>query len=164
MTVIAFDPYFDEQFALANNIEAVELNELLRRSDFVTLHLALTKSTRHLIDANALSLMRPDAYLINTSRGGIVDEIALAEAVQRNLIAGAGLDVFESEPLEMDSVLRGQPRILTTGHIAGATREARSKSGIQAAQTVVSILQGNAVTNAVNLPQVGEHENERGTK
>ena len=162
MIVIAYDPYFDATFAASHDIRSVELNELLERSDFVTLHLALDDTTRHLIDASALSLMKPDAYLINTSRGGIVDEQALAAAVHRNLLAGAGLDVFETEPLEPDSELRRLPQILTTGHIAGATREARSRSGREAAHAVVAALGGQPVANAVNLADIAMHEKERG--
>jgi D-3-phosphoglycerate dehydrogenase len=151
MNVLAHDPSLDEAFAEANNVESVDLSILLRRSDFVTLHLFLDDSTRHLIDARALARMKCDAYLINTSRGGVVDEAALADAVRNGRLAGAALDVFETEPLPIDSPLRQEPAILTTGHIAGATREARSRSGQVAATCVIEALEGRPISNAINL-------------
>ena len=150
MNVLAYDPYLDAAFAAANDIAGVDLDTLLRESDFVSLHVFLDPSTRHLIDHRALSLMRPDAFLVNTSRGGIVDEAALLEAVQSGRLAGAGLDVFETEPLPLDSPLQNEPRIITSGHIAGATREARARSGEMAARSVIDALAGRPVPHAVN--------------
>lgn len=154
MTVIAFDPYFDGQFAEANAVRSVDLTELLRESDFVTLHLFLDDSTRHLIDAKALASMKPGSFLINTSRGGVIDEGALVDAVRDGVIAGAALDVYEVEPLGPDSPLRDVPSILTSGHIAGATQEARARSGQAAARAVIEALTGGAVSHVVNQSEI----------
>lgn len=103
MHVVAYDPYFDESFAEANGIRRLELDELLREADFVTLHLFLDESTRHLIDASRLAMMKPDAVLINTARGGIIEEDALVDAVRDGRIGAAALDVFADEPLGASS-------------------------------------------------------------
>lgn len=150
MQVIAYDPYFDEAYAAAHGVQRGSLDEVLAASDFVTLHLFLDDSTRHLIGAERLALMRPDAVLINTARGGIVDEAALVDAVRSGVIAGAGLDVFESEPLPADSPLLQTPGILATSHVAGATREARAESGRMAAENVISVLSGGSPSFVVN--------------
>ncbi|MEU4162694.1 phosphoglycerate dehydrogenase [Actinoplanes sp. NPDC026670] len=118
------------------------LDELLERSDFVSVHTALTGRTRHLIDAAALARMKPSAHLINTARGGIVDEPALAEAVRTGRIAGAALDVADVEPLPADSVLRGVDGITVYSHMGGHTAEARRNSGIDGARELVAALAG----------------------
>ncbi|MDH6196851.1 D-3-phosphoglycerate dehydrogenase [Mycobacterium frederiksbergense] len=150
MRIVAYDPCFDAGFAAEHGIERASLDDLLRRSDFLTLHIALTEETRHLIDARALGLMKSDCVVINTARGGIVDERALKDAVDRGRIAGAALDVFEQEPLPTDSPLHQVPQIVTTGHIAGATREARRNSGEMAARNVIGILNGGQPEHVVN--------------
>lgn len=150
MQVIAYDPYFDEEFAAANGVRRAELDEVLREADFVTLHLFLDASTRNLIDAERLRLMKPDAVLVNTARGGIVDEAAVVEAVRGGVIGGAALDVFADEPLPADSPLLHTPGILATTHVAGATREARGESGRMAARNVIAVLGGDEPQFVVN--------------
>ncbi|WP_249998800.1 NAD(P)-dependent oxidoreductase [Actinoplanes sp. M2I2] len=118
------------------------LDEVLRESDFVSIHTALTEKTRHLIDAAALARMKPTAHLINTARGPIVDERALAEAVRTGQIAGAALDVVEVEPLPADSVLRGIEGITVYSHMAGQTAEARRDAGLRGAEELVAALAG----------------------
>lgn len=140
MSVVAYDPYFDEAFAAANGIRRAELDEVLAESDFVTLHLFLDDSTRNLIDAARLRTMKRDAVLVNTARGGIVDEDALVDAVRDGVIGGAALDVFATEPLPAGSPLLHTPGILATTHVAGATREARGESGRMAAANVIDVL------------------------
>lgn len=140
MEVIAYDPYFDEAFAAAHGIRRAELDEVLAQSDFVTLHLFLDESTRNLINADRLRAMKSDAILVNTARGGIVDEDALVDAVRNGEIGGAALDVFATEPLPQDSPLLHTPGILATTHVAGATREARGESGRMAAANVIEVL------------------------
>src|SRR5699024_1414304 len=127
MRVLVCDPALDESFAAAIGAQSRSLPELLTESDFVSLHIALKPQTHHLIDAEALAAMKPSAYLINTSRGGVVDERALAEALRGGRLAGAALDVLEQEPLAADDPLRGAPGLVVTPHIAGATAEARAR-------------------------------------
>lgn len=121
----------------------VTLDQLLRESDFVSLHTALTPRTRHLIDAGALGRMKPSAHLINTARGPIVDAAALAEAVRAGRLAGAALDVVDVEPLPADSVLRGVDGITVYSHMAGQTAEARLAAGMEGAKELVAALAGH---------------------
>lgn len=150
MQVVAYDPYFDEDFAAANGIRRLELEDLLREADFVTLHLFLDETTRNLLDASRLALMKPDAVLINTARGGIIEEDALVDAVRNGRIGAAALDVFADEPLGASSPLLHTPGILATTHVAGATREARGESGRMAARNVIATLRGQAPEFVVN--------------
>jgi len=123
MEVIAWSENLDQGQASEVGVTAVSREELLRRSDFVTIHLRLSGRTRGLIGESELSLMKPTAFLINTSRGPIIDEGALLAAVRGNVIAGAALDVFEHEPLPTDHPFRTEPRILATPHIGFVTRD-----------------------------------------
>ncbi len=127
--------------------------QLLTRSDVVSVHTALTPATRRLIDARALSLMKPTALLVNTARGAIVDENALAAAVRDGVIAGAALDVCEVEPLPADSVLRGVQGITVYSHMAGQTVEAREAAGRESAIELVNALAGRPAYR-VNDPSV----------
>lgn len=121
--IIAADPYVAPFVANGMGVEMMPLEELLRQSDIVSLHVFLNAETRHLMDAPRLALMKPDAYLINTSRGPVVDEQALAAALQSSHLAGAGLDVFEREPLPADSPLLSMPNVILTSHIASYSEE-----------------------------------------
>lgn len=152
MDVIAYDPYFDEEFATAHGIRRAELDEVLAQADFVTLHLFLDESTLNLINADRLRTMKSDAILVNTARGGIVDEDALVDAVRDGVIGGAALDVFATEPLPQDSLLLHTPGILATTHVAGATREARGESGRMAAANVIGVLGGAGAPQFVVNP------------
>ncbi|MFI6502042.1 phosphoglycerate dehydrogenase [Nonomuraea typhae] len=155
MEVLAHDPYLDHDYAREAGIHAVPLDELLRRADFVSLHIFLDASTHHLIDAAALALMKPTAYLINTSRGGVVDEGALANALSRGELAGAALDVVEVEPLPAGSRLRELDNVIVTAHIGAATTESRARSGQMAAQAVIDVLNGRAPAFTVNPEHAG---------
>jgi (S)-sulfolactate dehydrogenase len=117
------------------------LDELLRESDIVSLHLPLTRDSRRLLDARRLALMKREAILINTSRGGIVDEVALAASLRAGALGGAALDVFENEPLPAGSVLAGCPGLLLTPHIAGITRESNARVSALVAREVAAALQ-----------------------
>ncbi|MET7396381.1 phosphoglycerate dehydrogenase [Dactylosporangium sp. NPDC005572] len=123
-------------------VRFVPLDELLGAADFVSVHTALTDRTRHLIDAAALARMQPGAYLVNTARGQIVDEAALAAAVRGGRLAGAALDVVDVEPLPADSVLRGVDGITVFSHMAGQTAEARRSAGLDGARELVAALAG----------------------
>jgi len=126
------------------------LPDLLRESDFVTIHTPLTKETFHLIDAKRLKLMKPTAILINTSRGQTVDEKALIEALREKRIAGAGLDVFEKEPLGKDNPLLDLPNVTLLPHIGSATHEARGKMSELAARNLLNVLMGKPPLHWLN--------------
>jgi glyoxylate reductase len=137
----------DEEKAL--NLEYSGFDELLKEADFVSLHVPLLPSTRHLVGARELSLMKPTSYLINTSRGPVVDEKALVEALRSGKIAGAGLDVYENEP-EMAPGLPELENVVLLPHIASASVETRTKMGIMAAQNLIAGLRGELPPNCVN--------------
>jgi D-3-phosphoglycerate dehydrogenase len=143
MKVLAYDPTIDNGFVRENGITPLTLNGLLGESDFVTLHLPLSEHTHGLIGANELSLMKPTAFLINTSRGALIDEKALVEALKNEKIAGAGLDVFESEPLPNKSPLKFINNTLLTPHTAGNTPECWLAMEKAAAQNAIAVLRGN---------------------
>jgi phosphoglycerate dehydrogenase-like enzyme len=120
----------------------VPLDELLARADFVSLHAPLTAETRHLIDARRLALMKRTAFLVNTARGGLVDEEALIEALERGTIAGAGLDVMAIEPLPETSRLRSLPNVVLTPHAAGASEWAIETMAARTVANVLAVLRG----------------------
>ncbi|MFC8075613.1 phosphoglycerate dehydrogenase [Streptomyces sp. NPDC057307] len=150
MRVVAHDPRLDEDFLAETGARALPLDDVLAEADFLTLHISLNETTRHLIDAAALRLMKPGAYLINTARGGVVDEDALADAIEGGRLAGAALDVVESEPLPAGSRLRALDSVLVTAHIGAATVEARARSGAMAAGQVIDLLAGRDPAHLVN--------------
>ena len=133
--------------------EFMGLDELLREADYVSLHVPLNDSTHHMIGERELSMMKETAYLINTSRGPVVDEDALYRALRDGAIAGAGMDVFEKEPINRNSPLLGLENIVVTPHIASASVETRTKMAVTAATNLVSVLQGVDPPNLVN-PEV----------
>ncbi len=126
MTIVACDPFIPESDPIWGTVAPVPFDEVLARSDVISVHTPLTESTRNLIGEDALAMMKPGSVLINTSRGGTVDEAAVADALRRGAIAGAALDVFESEPLgpEPAATFAGVPNLLLTPHLAGNTHEA----------------------------------------
>jgi glycerate dehydrogenase len=128
---------------LPEGVQQVDLERVFKTSDFITLHCPLTPETHHLINKDSLSLMRPDAFLINTGRGALIDEHALADVLNQELIAGAGLDVLEEEPASNDTPLIHAKNCTITPHIAWATREARARLINIATDNVKSFLEGN---------------------
>lgn len=152
MQILASDPILYQQFAEAHGVTYVPLEQLLRESDFITLHLSLDAQSHHLINAERLALMKPNAFLINTSRGGAVDTNALYQALKEERIAGAALDVHEQEPLG-DSPLRELPNVLLAPHAGAATHDFRRQSQLAAAEAVIRVLQGKRPHFAVN-PEV----------
>jgi phosphoglycerate dehydrogenase-like enzyme len=147
MRILCSTRYPDE-----STVEFVDLSTLLRESDYVSLHAALTPATRHLIDGAALALLKPTAVLVNTARGGLVDETALAAAVSAGRLAGAALDVVTAEPLPADSPLRGVDGITVYSHLAGQTAQARHATALAAAHELVAALRG-APRFPVNQPK-----------
>lgn len=142
MPVIAFDPYPDTAFLSAHNIPLVSLDELLTRADVVTLHMPMLPESRQIINARALGLMKPTAYLINTARGGVIDEPALADALKTKRIAGAGLDVFDDEPPPADHPLLHLDNVVLTAHTAGVDMQSRDDMARMAARCIVKLLAG----------------------
>jgi lactate dehydrogenase-like 2-hydroxyacid dehydrogenase len=138
-----------EDFEKATQARWVNLDTLLKLSDFVTLHTPLTSQTRHLIGKRELSLMKPTAYLINTSRGPVIDEPALFEALKYKRIAGAGLDVYENEPKIYPGLLK-LDNVILLPHIGSATTETRKQMAIMAAENLVAALSGKTPPNLVN--------------
>ena len=124
MTLLGYDPFASAERCKEAGIDPVELDELMARADFVSLHARLTAENRHLIDARRLALMKPTAYLINTSRAGLIDEAALVEALRAKKIAGAALDVYEHEPPQPDDPLLALDNVTLTPHMAGGSNDA----------------------------------------
>jgi glyoxylate reductase len=131
-------------------VDSVSLEELLLRSDFVSIHVALADSTRNLLDAAKIATMKPGAVLINTARGGIVDERALSQALDSGHIYAAGLDVFEREPVPMDNPLLQHPRVVVVPHIGSATTLTRAKMVDRAVRNAIAALQGQPMPHCVN--------------
>ncbi len=153
MRLLAYDVVRDEEFAARHDLTYVSLEELLGRSDYVSLHIYLDESTKHLINTKRLAMMKPTAYLINTARGGIVDTQALYQALSERRIAGAALDVFEQEPLEAGNFLRDLDNAYLSPHQAAVTEQANRASGLMAAENVIQVLCGGRPPHVVN-PQV----------
>jgi len=157
MRVIAFDPYLSPERAKNLGIEKVELNDLLARADFVTLHTPLTAETRGIISADAIQRMKRGARLINCARGGLVDERALKAALDSGHLAGAALDVFEEEPAR-ENILFGNDKLVATPHLGASTAEAQEKVALQVAEQISDFLLTGAVTNALNMPSISAEE------
>jgi D-3-phosphoglycerate dehydrogenase len=157
MKVIAFDPFLSEERAVQLGVEKVELDELLRRSDFITLHTPLTEKTKNIIDAAAIAKMKDGVRIINCARGGLVVEEDLAAAIKSGKVAGAGIDVFVTEPAE-SSVLFGLPNVVCTPHLGAATTEAQENVALQVAEQMSDYLVSGAVSNALNMPSITAEE------
>lgn len=148
--LIAYDPYITATRAGQLGVELVELDELVRRADFTTIHMPRTPETIGMIGADQLAAMKPTAYVVNVARGGLIDEAALADALQRGEIAGAALDVFVEEPPK-DQTLIGLPNVNVTPHLGASTHEAQEKAGVSVAKSVRLALAGELVPDAVNV-------------
>jgi len=149
MTVCYADDFVPEGTDFGFPATRLSLDELLKTADFVSLHVPLTPTTRHLIGAPEIALMKKSAYLINTSRGPVIDETALASALKRGDIAGAGLDVFEHEP-EVTKELLTLPNTVLLPHIGSATEKARTDMATMAARNLIAMLEGEDIPNLVN--------------
>ncbi len=151
MSVLAYDPFLSPEVAAELHFESAELDDLLRRADFITVHTPLTDKTRNLINADRLRLMKKSARIVNVARGGIVDEAALAEALRTNVIAGAALDVFAEEPLPKSSPLHGLPNCILTPHLGASTEEAQVKVSVDIANQLNQYFDSGKIVNAVNV-------------
>jgi len=157
MKVIAYDPFLSTERALKLGVEKVELDELWRRADFITLHKPLTDKTRNIVNAETLSQMKRGVRLINCARGELVDDAALGAALKSGHVAGAALDVFREEPATQ-SVLFGLPNVVCTPHLGASTMEAQENVALQIAEQMSDYLLRGAITNAVNFPSISAEE------
>ncbi|MBO9577759.1 MAG: phosphoglycerate dehydrogenase [Microbacteriaceae bacterium] len=149
--IVAYDPYVTAARAQQLGVRLVGLDELIATSDFITIHMPKTPETTGMIGAEQLRAMKRSAFIVNVARGGLIDEQALAEALRAGEIAGAGLDVFVSEPPAADSPLLAAPGVVLTPHLGASTEEAQEKAGIAVARSVKLALEGDLVPDAVNV-------------
>ncbi|MDO5527990.1 MAG: phosphoglycerate dehydrogenase [Paracoccus sp. (in: a-proteobacteria)] len=157
MKVIAYDPFLSEERALELGVRKVELDELLEKADFITLHVPLTDKTRNILSREALAKTKKGVRIINAARGGLIDEEALAEALQSGHVAGAALDVFATEPAT-ESPLFNLPNVVVTPHLGASTNEAQENVALQVAEQMSDYLLTGAVANALNMPSVTAEE------
>ncbi len=157
MKVIAFDPFLTPDRAMDLGVEKVELDALLKRADFITLHTPLTDKTRNIINAGAIAKMKTGVRIINCARGGLVDEAALADAIKSGHVAGAALDVFETEPAR-ENPLFSLPNVICTPHLGASTNEAQENVAVQVAEQMADYLLNGAISNAINFPSISADE------
>ena len=157
MKVIAYDPFLSPERAIELGVEKVELDDLLKRADFITLHTPLTDKTKNVIDAGALAKTRKGVRIINCARGGLVDEVALRAALDSGQVAGAAFDVFVEEPATANPLF-GHPNVVCTPHLGAATTEAQENVALQVAEQMSDYLLRGAISNAVNFPSITAEE------
>ncbi|KFE34794.1 phosphoglycerate dehydrogenase [Thioclava atlantica] len=157
MKVVAYDPYLGEEKAANMGVEKVELEELLKRADFITLHVPLTEQTRNILSRENLQKTKPGVRIINCARGGLVDEQALADLIKSGHVAGAAFDVFSEEPAT-ENPLFGLPNVVCTPHLGASTTEAQENVALQVAEQMANYLLDGAVENALNMPSMTAEE------
>src|SRR5215216_5417691 len=157
MKVIAYDPFLSAERARDLGVEKVELEELFRRADFITLHTPLTEKTKNIIDAKSIATMKKGVRIINCARGGLVDEAALRQALDSGHVAGAAFDVFTEEPATQNPLF-GHPNVICTPHLGAATMEAQENVALQIAEQMSDYLLQGAIQNAVNFPSITAEE------
>ena len=157
MKVIAFDPYLSPERAVSMGVEKVELDTLLARADFITLHVPMTEQTRNILSRDALAKTKKGVRIINCARGGLVDEEALAELITSKHVAGAAFDVFSVEPAEANPLF-GLDNVICTPHLGASTNEAQENVALQVAEQMSDYLLTGGVTNAVNFPSISAEE------
>ena len=157
MRVIAFDPFLSEERALELGVEKVDLEHLLARADFITLHTPLTAQTRNILSAENLARTRKGVRIINCARGGLVDEAALRAALDSGHVAGAAFDVFSEEPANKNPLF-GHPHVVATPHLGASTNEAQENVALQVAEQMSDYLMRGAISNAINFPSITAEE------
>jgi D-3-phosphoglycerate dehydrogenase len=155
MKVIGHDPFISQEHAKNMKVELVSLKQLLKEADFISLHIPRTEQTKGIIGAKELATVKPTARIINTARGGLIDEDALAAAVREGRLAGAAVDVYPKEPCT-ESVLFGEKKIIVTPHLGASTAEAQTMAALDVAEQVVDVFQGKPARYAVNAPFIPE--------
>ena len=161
MKVIGYDPFLSGEAAAKLGIELVELDQIWKRADAITLHVPMTEQTRNMISAQTLLLMKPGALIVNCARGGLIDETALAEALRSKKIGGAALDVFEVEPPPKDHPLFACENFIATPHLGGSTEDAQANVAVIVCESMVDYLTTGTIRNAVNVPSVSGEVMER---
>jgi D-3-phosphoglycerate dehydrogenase / 2-oxoglutarate reductase len=157
MKVIASDPFLSKERADALHIEKVELEELFKRADFITLHTPLTDSTRNILNKDSIAKCKKGVRIINCARGGLVNEADLKAAIESGHVAGAAFDVFEEEPAKTN-ILFGMPQVICTPHLGASTTEAQENVAVQVAEQMADYLTTGAVTNALNIPSMSAED------
>jgi D-3-phosphoglycerate dehydrogenase len=157
MRVVAYDPYLSPERAADLGVEKVELDDLLARADFISLHTPLTNETKNIISASAIAKMKKGARLINCARGGLVDEAAVKAALDSGHLSGAAFDVFTEEPAKSNPLF-GNERVVSTPHLGASTMEAQENVALQVAEQISDYLLTGAVTNALNMPSISAEE------
>lgn len=157
MKVVAFDPFLSPERAVEIGVDKVDLDELLKRADFISLHTPLTDKTRDILDAKAFANAKKGVRIINCARGGLIVEDALKDALESGQVAGAALDVFAEEPAK-DNILFKLPNVICTPHLGAATTEAQENVAIQVAEQMADFLLTGAISNAINFPSISAEE------
>jgi D-3-phosphoglycerate dehydrogenase len=157
MKVIAYDPFLSAERAVQIGVEKVELEELLPRADVISLHVPMTDKTKNILSREALAKTKPGVIIVNAARGGLVDEAALREALEKEHVAAAAFDVFTIEPAK-ENVLFGAPNFIGTPHLGASTNEAQENVALQVAEQMADYLLTGAVTNALNMPSITAEE------
>ncbi|MDD4899294.1 MAG: phosphoglycerate dehydrogenase [Candidatus Omnitrophica bacterium] len=152
MKVLAYDPFLSKEVAESIGVEVVELKDLFVRSDYITVHTPLTEETKHLISKEQFAVMKKGVRVVNCARGGIIDEVALAEAIKEGKVSGAALDVFEKEPVAIENELLKLENVVVTPHLGASTEEAQVNVAIEVAEIVRDALLGKGIRNAANYP------------
>ena len=154
MDAVAYDPYLPEEVAKQMGVELTDLETVLKKADFITIHVPLTPETKHLISEKEFEIMKDTAFITNCARGGIFDEDALYNALKDNKIGGAALDVYEEEPPAEDSKLFELDNIILTPHIAASTKEAQRDAAIIVADEIIDLFKGGTPKNVLNMPRI----------
>jgi D-3-phosphoglycerate dehydrogenase len=155
MKVVAYDPYVSAEQGAALGVEMTDLDSVVRRADFLSVHVPATPETHHLINQERIATMKDGAFVLNMARGPLVDEAALLDAIDSGKLMGAGLDVFDPEPPALDSRLRNHPLILVTPHTAGLTVEGRERIEVMAVERVLAFFRGETPPDVVNREVLG---------
>lgn len=154
MKILAYDPFLSREVAENLGVEVVELKDLFERADYITVHVPLTDETKYMISSGQFAIMKKGVRIINCARGGIIDEMALINAIKEGKVAGAAMDVFEKEPLPPDYALINSDNVITTPHLGASTEEAQVNVAIEVAEIVRDALLGKGIRNAANYPCV----------
>ena len=158
MQVIVYDPFLSDEKAHQSGVTKVSLNDLLERSDFISLHTPLTESTKHILNAQAFNRCKAGVYIINCARGGLIQEPGLKQALDQGLVAGAALDVFATEPPSQTNPLLTDPRVICTPHLGAATIEAQENVAVQIANQIADFLLQGSAANTLNLPTISAQD------